>query len=79
MDEIKEVKEPKKKTVKITLPKTRETKEPQWVGVNGKKYTINHGVQVEVPLAVAEVLENKEKMLDKLYELEDAGMKKMSV
>ena len=56
-------KETKEKTVKITLPlpPIGEAK-TQFVGVNGKTYLLEKGVEVEVPISVAEVLENSEAM-----------------
>lgn len=37
---------------------------PQYVGVNGKSYLLKPGVEIEVPAAVAEVLENAAKAED---------------
>jgi hypothetical protein len=63
--ETKETKETKKpKMVKIKLPLTRTEKNDEWVSVNGNKYLIKRGVEVEVPDFVAEVLKHKEEMLD---------------
>ncbi len=44
------------KTVIIKLEKTRENKEPLWVGLNGHKYVIKRGVEVEVPVGVAKIV-----------------------
>lgn len=62
-----------KKTVKIRLPLTRNEKEDVFVGLNGKTYLIKRGVDVEVPVGVAEILERKEKMLEIAMEYESAA------
>ena len=62
-----------KKTVKIRLPLTRNEKEAAFVGLNGKTYLIKRGVDVEVPVGVAEILERKEKMLEIAMEYESAA------
>lgn len=59
-----------KKTVKIRLPLTRSEKEDVFVGLNGKTYLIKRGVDVEVPVGVAEILERREKMLELAMEYE---------
>ncbi len=47
------------KTVKIRLFKDQgEYKDPVFAAVNGRTYLIRRGEEVEVPLSVAEVLEN---------------------
>ena len=58
------------KMVKIKLPKTRNEKDDVYVAVNGKSYLIKRGEYVEVPASVAEVLENREKMLSEAMEFE---------
>ena len=58
------------KMVKIKLPKTRNEKDDVYVAVNGQSYLIKRGEYVEVPASVAEVLENKEKMLSEAMEFE---------
>ena len=58
------------KMVKIKLPKTRNEKDDVYVGVNGQSYLIKRGEYVEVPASVAEVLENREKMLSEAMEFE---------
>ena len=58
------------KMVKIKLPKTRNEKDDVYVAVNGKSYLIKRGEYVEVPASVAEVLENREKMLSEALEFE---------
>lgn len=50
--------DPMKKMVKIKLFKDgKEYKDDVFVSVNGKSFQIQRGVEVEVPLAVAEVIE----------------------
>ena len=58
------------KKVKIKLPLTRSEKDDVYVAVNGKPYLIKRGVEVEVPAAVAEILANREKMLEQAMEFE---------
>ena len=66
-----------KKTVKIRLPLTRNEKEDVFVGLNGKTYLIKRGVDVEVPIGVAEILERKEQMLEIAMEYESAAAAKI--
>ena len=54
----------KEKTVKIRLPLTRTEKDDVPVGVNGRKWLIKRGVDVEVPECVAEVIRHQEEMLE---------------
>jgi hypothetical protein len=58
------------KMVRIKLPKTRNEKDDVYVAVNGKSYLIKRGEYVDVPASVAEVLENKEKMLNEAMDFE---------
>lgn len=58
------------KMVKIKLPLTRTEKNDVYVAVNGKSYLIKRGEYVDVPASVAEVLENREKMLNQAMEFE---------
>lgn len=53
----------KKNTVKIKLPRPTSKTDPNYitVSVNYQVYKIMKGVEVEVPVEVAEVLENVEK------------------
>lgn len=57
-------------TVQIKLPLTRELSEDVFVGINGNTWQIKRGVYVEVPLAVAKVLERSEKMQQVAMEYE---------
>ena len=65
----------KPKMVKIKLPKTRNEKDDVYVAVNGRSYLIKRGEYVEVPASVAEVLENREKMLNEAMEFEAQASK----
>ena len=52
----------KEKTVTIRLPKNRNQQEDVFVSVNNRTWLIQRGVNVEVPLSVAEVLKHQENM-----------------
>ena len=65
--------EKKEKTVKIRLPKERRDQEDVFVGINERTWLIKRGVEAEVPECVAEVLENREIMLEKIMAFEDAN------
>lgn len=52
------------KMVKIRLPRERDDKSPVTVWVNERSWVIQRGEEVEVPECVAEVLRNKELMLE---------------
>jgi len=54
------------KTVKIKLPRERREQEDVFVGVNERTWLIKRGVEVEVPQCVAEVLMNREQMLESI-------------
>ena len=70
MAEATSVTKAPKKTVKIKLEKSRHEKGDVYVAVNGKSYLIKRGEFVDVPVSVAEVLENREKMLNEALEFE---------
>lgn len=53
-------------TVKIKLPRDRRDQEDVFVGVNERTWLIKRGVEVEVPACVAEVLTNRENMLESI-------------
>lgn len=59
-----------KKTVKIKIPLTRNEKDDVYVAINGRSYQIKRGVEVEVPLAVKEVLDHQEEMLSEAMAFE---------
>lgn len=58
------------KTIRVRLPLTRELSEDVFVGINGNTWQIKRGVDVEVPLAVAKVLERSERMQQVAMEYE---------
>ena len=70
--ETKEVKE-EVRMVKIKIPLTRKEKDDVWVAVNGQKFLIKRGEEVEVPEYVAEVLQRREEMLDIAMAYEEAA------
>lgn len=55
---------PTEKMVKIRLPRERDDKSPVTVWVNERSWVIQRGEEVKVPECVAEVLRNKELMLE---------------
>lgn len=59
-----------KKTVKVRLPKVKADQEDVFVSVNDYTCIVKRGVEVEVPVFVAEVLQHREEMLEKIMELE---------
>lgn len=65
----------KKKTVKIRLPKDREHSEDLYVCLNGKTYLIQRGKEVEVPEAVAKIIDNSIAMDELALERREAAMK----
>ena len=56
----------KEETKTVFIPKDRINNEDVLVSINDRNYLIKRGVPVEVPLCVAEVLENQQKMLDQI-------------
>ena len=60
----------KKNTVKVRLPKMKADQEDVFVSVNDYTCIIKRGVEVEVPVFVAEVLRHREEMLEKIMEFE---------
>ena len=67
----------KEATVRIRLPKDRRDQEDVFVGINEKTWLIKRGVEGEVPVCVAEVLENREAMLEKIMAFEDANVSRI--
>lgn len=61
------------KTVKIRLPRDRREQEDVFVGINERTWLIKRGVEVQVPESVAEVLQHREEMLEKIMAFEDAN------
>ena len=69
---VQENAQEEKDTVVIRLFKdSHRYSEPVFVGVNGETYLVQRGVPVEVPKAVAEVLQHSE-------EMENAAMEKIT-
>ena len=60
----------KKNTVKVRLPKIRADQEDVFVSVNDYTCIVKRGVEVEVPVFVAEVLRHQEEMLEQIMEFE---------
>lgn len=58
------------KKVKIKLPRLRDDAEDKVVWVNERRFLIKRGVEVEVPVAVADIIEHEEQMLDYIYDYE---------
>ena len=59
-----------KNTVKVRLPKIRADQEDVFVSVNDYTCIVKRGVEVEVPLFVAEVLRHQEEMLEQIMEFQ---------
>lgn len=59
--------------VRIKLPLTRTLKDDVFVGINGRTFLIQRGVEVSVPRNVAKVLERREKVLSEAMAYEDAA------
>ena len=59
-----------KKMVKIRIPRIKADQEDVFVSVNMETFLIKRGVEVEVPVAVAEVLAHREEMLESAMEFE---------
>lgn len=57
----------KEETVKIKLPRGRKEDGDVFVSVNERTWLIKRGVEVEVPVCVAEVLEHQEQMQEVAY------------
>ena len=55
----------KSNMVKIKIPKTKEEKEPVFVGINEETWLIQRGVEVEVPDYVALFLQMREDQIEK--------------
>lgn len=60
----------KEETVKIKLPRDRKDEGDVFVSVNERTWLIKRGVEVEVPVCVAEVLEHQEQMQEEAYNFE---------
>jgi len=61
-------------TVRIRIPMEKNgPKEAQQVFINGRQYIIKRGVEVDVPRGVAEILQNREKMLEVIHAFDAAN------
>ena len=60
------------KMVTIKIPRTKKAQPDTFVSVNERTWQIKPGVEVEVPECVAEVLQHREEMLEKIMEFEEA-------
>ncbi len=60
-----ETKKAETKKVFIRKPAGVKNEKSKIVGLNGKMYTVPYGVEVEVPLGVAEILEMSERYAEK--------------
>ena len=67
---MSEAKKNEVKKVKIKLPKIKGEAEDVFVSVNNYTCIIKRGVEVEVPVFVAEVLRHQEEMLEQIMEFE---------
>jgi hypothetical protein len=67
-----ETKTPKRKMVKIKIPRTKADQEDVFVSVNMETFIIKRGVEVEVPDYVAEVLQHQEEQLEKIMLFNEA-------
>ena len=67
--------EAKEKMVTIKIPRVKKDQPDTFVSVNERTWQIKPGVEVEVPACVAEVLQHREEMLEKIMEFEEANAK----
>ncbi len=58
------------KTVTIRIPRTSKEEDDVFVSVNQRTWLIKRGVEVDVPICVADVLKHQENMLSEAYEFE---------
>lgn len=72
--EAKKAAAAKADTVRIRIPMEKNgPKEAQQVFINGRQYIIKRGVEVDVPRGVAEILQNREKMLEVIHAFDAAN------
>lgn len=72
---VKTIKNNKEENYIVKLPRDRNQDAAEVVWVNNKRYEIKRGVEVEVPKEVYEVLANREKIQDELFDMIDANAK----
>lgn len=65
----------KEKTAKVKIPRVKKDQEDVFVSVNDRTWQIKPGVTVEVPACVAEVLRNREMVLEEIYLFESEHQK----
>lgn len=65
----------KEKMVTIRIPRMKKDEEDVYVAVNDRTWQIKRGVDVEVPRCVAEVLKNREKILEEIYLFDEENKK----
>lgn len=65
----------KEKTVKVKIPRVKKDQDDVFVSVNDRTWQIKPGVTVEVPACVAEVLRNREMVLEEIYLFESEHQK----
>lgn len=59
------------KLVKVKIPRVKKDQPDEFVSVNERTWQIKPGVEVEVPACVAEVLKNREAMLETIMAFEE--------
>jgi hypothetical protein len=64
-----------KKMVKVKIPRTSPKQEDVFVSVNNYTCIVKRGVEVEVPVFVAEVLKHQEEMMETIMLFEEANKK----
>lgn len=63
--EVQEVQDVWKKTKEVLLPRAQENEQKfEFVCVNGRTFQVPKGKRVEVPLPVAEVIENAQMQME---------------
>ena len=63
-------------TVRIKIPLEKNgPRDDQQVFINGRQYIIKRGVEVDVPRGVAEILANRERMLEVITAFDAANAK----
>ena len=68
----------KEKMVKVNIPYIKGESRDQFVGINGKRYQIQKGKDVEVPESVAFVLKEREKQILATLDYEESVSKASS-
>lgn len=62
-------------TVRIKIPRTRKDEDDVFVSVNERTWLIKRGVEVEVPMCVAKVLERQEDAIEYMMDFESKNAK----